>query len=115
MYRETTVFSEIECYFLKMDHSAIRAHKVVAAASLKTCMYAKEKLVLTFMWPLQLPTSFSSGKSIENSSLLGKNEEEATTKKEKYSCMYVPTIHVLALESPIIQCWRCAKNGSNFS
>ena len=32
--------------------------------------YAKEKLVLTFLWPLA--ASFSSGKSIENSSLPGK-------------------------------------------
>ena len=47
-----------------------------AAASLKTCMYAKEKLVLTFLWPLAklllTSSSFSSGKSIENSSLPGK-------------------------------------------
>ena len=81
MTQKLKIDSEIEYYFLKMDHSAIRAHKAVAAASLKTCMYAKEKLVLTFMWPLQLPTSFSSGKSIENSSLPGKRKRLRTELK----------------------------------
>ena len=52
----------------------------------KTCMYAKEKLVLTFLWP---PLSFFLFWKINRKFIIAWEEEEEATKKEKYSCMYL--------------------------